>query len=835
MITRIESTNTTNTGVTAGPSLCQALAKMIYDPIAKGKIPYANPLPPEVEQGNHEYKYTLANISPQQLTHRISQLLWRLKESQTQQNQSEFVSEEYQSPRQDQQQNSMIACETAYYHIGVEDNGNPLGISDRDLKSSLQTLEMMAKETNCEVFLKDVNKGVMIGGYIATIVFTRKACVSIDTTTNVTIALAGQEGSGKSTMIGVLSSHQRDNGRGLARMKVLTHNHEVMTGHTSSISHTILYDNHVTAENTAAVKNKEQMKNKKKKMVSLIDLAGHSKYLKTTVTGLVGRKPDYIAVTVSCVQGIQEMTKEHIAIALYLQVPLIVIVTKIDLLPIGSMNTTTACRRQCQEESLKSLFNQLEEIIAGSSTDIKKRNKACNKQQQSVIQTVRTKDDLIPVTCMTADQFSTNNSVFITNTDVDGQEKSQLTPGVIPLFLVSNVTGEGLDLVRQFFFMLSPVPMCAMNSSNARSLSPDAVSLRSSTHACAVTEAEDDEASSCCVDDPEEMNELNQIRIFGAIGRGDEATTEEEEEEDDEEDAIDDLDEDLMLSDGNDEDEIPPERLTPAFNAIITTAAAAKKRRRQDKALFSSAAANVCPPEFADLVAATNSSTNPKQQATNTTKILIGKVMNGQLQIGSQFCFGPTCQGDFITVSVTSLRVNNTPVQVASLGQIATFCLAFVSRKHVFIPTGLTSTVITKANKLKNISGFIHDAVSSQRIRLKRRHLAGLVLLSTPTSIQSTNDDGFCPKASWEFLGEILVINRTSPMRVNYEPVLHSGNIRQAVRVVEIVGGKMEVNNQERALCRFRFVHYPEYLTVGDAFIIREDRTRGVGIISKLI
>ena len=50
------------------------------------------------------------------------------------------------------------------------------------------------------------------------------------------ICLAGEVESGKSTLIGVLSSDKLDNGKGLARMQIFKHNHEVYTGNTSSIS-----------------------------------------------------------------------------------------------------------------------------------------------------------------------------------------------------------------------------------------------------------------------------------------------------------------------------------------------------------------------------------------------------------------------------------------------------------------------------------------------------------------------------------------------------------------------------------------------------------------------
>jgi GTPase len=48
--------------------------------------------------------------------------------------------------------------------------------------------------------------------------------------------MLGGEGAGKSTLIGVLISGKKDNGKGLARTKVFRHKHEILDGRTSSIS-----------------------------------------------------------------------------------------------------------------------------------------------------------------------------------------------------------------------------------------------------------------------------------------------------------------------------------------------------------------------------------------------------------------------------------------------------------------------------------------------------------------------------------------------------------------------------------------------------------------------
>ena len=56
----------------------------------------------------------------------------------------------------------------------------------------------------------------------------------------VRVAVVGNVDSGKSTLIGVLSNGELDDGRGSSRLLVATHGHEVDSGRTSAISTELL-------------------------------------------------------------------------------------------------------------------------------------------------------------------------------------------------------------------------------------------------------------------------------------------------------------------------------------------------------------------------------------------------------------------------------------------------------------------------------------------------------------------------------------------------------------------------------------------------------------------
>jgi GTPase len=75
----------------------------------------------------------------------------------------------------------------------------------------------------------------------------------------------------------------------------------------------------------------EEISQKSSKIISFIDLAGHERYLRTTVFGLTGCAPDYIMLMVGGNAGLIGMSKEHLGIAVSLGVPVVVVVTKIDM------------------------------------------------------------------------------------------------------------------------------------------------------------------------------------------------------------------------------------------------------------------------------------------------------------------------------------------------------------------------------------------------------------------------------------------------------------------------------------------------------------------------
>ncbi|CAH8557048.1 unnamed protein product [Heterobilharzia americana] len=186
------------------------------------KMPYM--LPPEVEEGNIEYKRKLVDPTPNRFEQLVTQMKWRLNEG----------------------------GGKAIYKLGVDDDGHISGLRPTELISSLTTLERMAKRLNAT--LHPLRERIIEPTEISSDKEYRKAVellVRLAPTTN----------------------------EGVIRMS--------------------------------------------SNLLTLIDLAGHSKYQRTTLS------------VISATIGLSTIGLEHIQLIRSLNLPMIVVLTKIDQLSNG--------------------------------------------------------------------------------------------------------------------------------------------------------------------------------------------------------------------------------------------------------------------------------------------------------------------------------------------------------------------------------------------------------------------------------------------------------------------------------------------------------------------
>lgn len=134
----------------------------------------------------------------------------------------------------------------------------------------------------------------------------------------VNVAVVGNVDGGKSSTIGVIKNGAPDDGRGSARSSIMTLQHEKESGRTSSVNE---------------VNVKIPIKGGGNRSICFLDLAGHEKYIKTTLCGLTMRFPDYALLCISLADGLSRVTMEHFVICKSLGIPMMVIFTKIDQCP----------------------------------------------------------------------------------------------------------------------------------------------------------------------------------------------------------------------------------------------------------------------------------------------------------------------------------------------------------------------------------------------------------------------------------------------------------------------------------------------------------------------
>uniref|UniRef100_A0AC35U4M4 Tr-type G domain-containing protein n=1 Tax=Rhabditophanes sp. KR3021 TaxID=114890 RepID=A0AC35U4M4_9BILA len=280
----------------------------------------------------------------------------------------------------------------------------------------LSVEELEIANNNHKIILKDINvEGTHLitkslkDNLVTEVVLLRQLSEESDFI-EVKIAVIGNVDAGKSTLLGVLTHNALDDGRGHARQKLFRHKHEFETGRTSSIGNDILgFDIHGKIVNNPDPHNGNldwiHICKESSKVITFLDLAGHEKYLKTTIFGMTGHMPDYTMLMVGSNSGIVGTTREHLSLALSLSVPVFIVVTKIDMCP--------------------------ENILAQTMKNLDKMMKSPGARKRPII--VNTEEDVVEC----AMHFYNGK--------------------VCPIFQVSNVNGSNLGLLRKF---LNIIPLC---------------------------------------------------------------------------------------------------------------------------------------------------------------------------------------------------------------------------------------------------------------------------------------------------------------------------------------------------------------------------------------
>ena len=196
-------------------------------------------LPPEIEEGNKEYKRYLINLSDIRFQKLLTQMKWRINEGNGK----------------------------AFYYIGVEDDGSIFKLNNKQSGESLKNLKKLVLAANAK--FKSVEKIIEDKLFYFKIEINSKSLNKYFE--EVRILLLGDSGVGKTTFLAYLINNKLDLN---SRMFIFNHKHEMESGKTSSFNYQHLFHNN-------------------KKYVFL-DTPGDEVYLKTLNRTLLCVDPDLI-------------------------------------------------------------------------------------------------------------------------------------------------------------------------------------------------------------------------------------------------------------------------------------------------------------------------------------------------------------------------------------------------------------------------------------------------------------------------------------------------------------------------------------------------------------
>lgn len=306
------------------------------------------------------------------------------------------------------------ASRGALYEIGVADDGTLAGLTENEMHESLTTLRIMAASLGCNV---DVLRMLVVGEcewvepsgtegsagsesegvrhqaklWVAEALVTPYLRPRDDTqspsarspgaarqvealpdpkqgpltTDQLRVTLTGPTTSGKSTLLGTLSSGTLDNGRGKGRLGLLKHLHEVASGITSSVTQELVGYNDGDIINYAhsGVESWIDIHDftRDGRLLYLLDSAGHPRYRRTILRGIVGWAPHWTLLCIAADSaeltsaagatstsldvlgptgaGV-DLASAHLDLCLRLDLPLVVVITKLDLANKTSLSTT---------------------------------------------------------------------------------------------------------------------------------------------------------------------------------------------------------------------------------------------------------------------------------------------------------------------------------------------------------------------------------------------------------------------------------------------------------------------------------------------------------------
>jgi len=160
--------------------------------------------------------------------------------------------------------------------------------------------------------------------------------------------------------------------------------------------------------------------------------------------------------------------------------------------------------------------------------------------------------------------------------------------------------------------------------------------------------------------------------------------------------------------------------------------------------------------------------------------VVSGSVKRGAVRRGETLFLGPDREGKFHRVRSTSIEVHHLSVENAEVGEV------------------------------------VGIAIKGSPVEPRR----GMVLSSAEL------------KAARAFTAEIVVLNHPTRIASGYEPVVHLETISEAVVLEPLEREYLAAGDRGRV--RMTFKYHPHYVEVGQRFVFREGRSKGIGVVTEV-
>jgi elongation factor 1-alpha len=300
-----------------------------------------------------------------------------------------------------------------HFVIGIEDiHGKKweiYGLTQEEVETSEEILTLLCKEAGIEILEQtfyNTDKGMVVSFTLA-----REITPMVPETLGVN--LVGRVNSGKTTLAGVFIQCQLDNGSGQARAVLLTYPQELRRGQTADLHVTFAaidkQGEFIPMQAPLDKAKRARILDQAHRIITIFDAPGHKEYAKTMIRSVLGASAQYSMVLVPCqdehklaiaeeqrsgILRLDDITREHLLLVSNQELPFLVVINKVD---------------DCDETQRDYVRNLVSETI---------------KEIGHVPLRITSEDDLAII------HREIGNRV------------------IVPVFEVSCVTGEGLDLLR---------------------------------------------------------------------------------------------------------------------------------------------------------------------------------------------------------------------------------------------------------------------------------------------------------------------------------------------------------------------------------------------------